>query len=297
MKNKFRIGITDDTNTMRCRLIVKLVKICGATPVLIPTNLNNHLKIDNNIKNEQIEELLNKHLDVVDTILESCNALIFPGNKKDIHPTLYGEDFIHPQTKKRLSVDPYNARQITEIRMIEYALKKRDIPILGICGGMQIVNVAMGGKLIQHLEDIKDADKDNQKYCHHYDDEIKNFSEDILKEYENNFEFIVKNKKENIFKGTHEIKVMKDSLLAKIYKKNNPNIDLEKIKELSIHHQGCFAENLSNELKISAIAPDGVIEAVEHKNYPKMFLLTQFHPECNASGIALSLLEELIRSI
>ena len=82
-----------------------------------------------------------------------------------------------------------------------------------------------------------------------------------------------------------------------IYKKSNPNINLENIKELSIHHQGCFEENLSDQLKISAISPDGVIEAAQHKTYPKMFLLTQFHPECDASGIAIKLVEELIKSI
>ena len=44
MKNKFRIGITDDMSIMRCRLIVKLVEICGGIPVLIPTNLNKDVK-------------------------------------------------------------------------------------------------------------------------------------------------------------------------------------------------------------------------------------------------------------
>jgi gamma-glutamyl-gamma-aminobutyrate hydrolase PuuD len=50
-------------------------------------------------------------------------------------------------------------------------------------------------------------------------------------------------------------------------------------------------------LKISAISPDGVIEAAEHKTYPKMFLLTQFHPECDASKVSVSMIKNLINSI
>lgn len=296
MKNKFRIGITDDMSIMRCRLIVKLVEICGGVPVLIPTNLNKDVKSDIHIKDDQFQGLLEDHLKIVDAILEGCNALIFPGNKRDVHPNLYGEDFIHPQTKRRLPVRSFNVRQATEVRMIEYALKRQDIPVLGICGGMQLINAVLGGNLVQHLPDDRRTNN-SERENYHYDDNLKNFSKEMLKDYEDNFEFILKGEKENIFKGTHEMKVLEDSLLAEIYRKSNPNINLEKIKELSIHHQGCFEENLSGQLKISAISPDGVVEAAEHKIYPKMFLLTQFHPECDASGIAIKLVEELIKSI
>ena len=296
MKNKFRIGITYDMSIMRCRLIVKLVEICGGIPVLIPTNLNKDVKSDKHIKDDQFQSLLEDHLKIVDAILEGCNALIFPGNKRDIHPNLYGESYIHPQTKRRLPVSPFNARQATEIRMIEYALKRQDIPVLGICGGMQLINAVLGGNLVQHLPDDKRTDN-GERENYHYDDNLKNFSKEMLKDYDNNFELILKGEKENIFKGTHDMKVLEDSLLAEIYKKSNQNINLENIKELSIHHQGCFEENLSDQLKISAISPDGVIEAAQHKTYPKMFLLTQFHPECDASGIAIKLVEELIKSI
>ncbi|MDC0857452.1 gamma-glutamyl-gamma-aminobutyrate hydrolase family protein [Rickettsiales bacterium] len=296
MKNKFRIGITDDTSIMRCRLIVKLVGICGGVPVLIPTNLNKDVKSDRHIKDDQFQGLLEDHLKIVDAILGGCNALIFPGNKRDIHPNLYGEDYIHPQTKRRLPVSPFNVRQATEVRMVEYALKRQDIPVLGICGGMQLINAVLGGNLVQHLPDDKRTDN-SERANYHYDDNLRNFSKEMLKDYEDNFELILKGEKDNIFKGTHEMKALEDSLLAEIYKKSNPNINLENIKELSIHHQGCFEDNLSDQLKISAISPDGVIEAAEHKTYPKMFLLTQFHPECDASKVSVSMIKNLINSI
>ena len=292
MQKKFKIGITDDTNIMRCRLIVKLIEVCGATPVLIPTILKKNFKY----KNKYFVNLLQEHLEKIEIILADCDALIFPGNRRDVHPNLYNENDIHPQTKRRLPIRVANVRQETEIKMLEYALQKQDIPVVAICGGMQLINAALGGNLIQHLPDDQRTDNSERENYHH-DSNLKTFSKQMLKDYENNFELILEGKKKNIFTGTHEMKVIEGSLLAKIYQQSNPDINLENIKELSIHHQGCMAENLSDQLKISAISPDGVIEAAEHKTYPKMFLLTQFHPECNASGIALQLVENLIKAI
>ncbi len=295
MKESLRVGITDDTNIMRCRLIIRLIEICGAVPVLIPTNLGQDVPGLKHIKKSQVDELLDPHLKVVEDVLDSCDALIFPGNKRDIHPSLYGSDFIHPQTERRLPKNPLNARQITELKMIEYAFKKRNLPILGICGGMQLINAAMGGNLVQHLPDDSRTDN-SERENYHYDDNLKNLSAEEVEDFEENYISILDGQKTNIYKGTHSMQVYKTSILADIYQKAKPDIDLSDITELSIHHQGCFAENLASNLKITAIAPDGVVEAAEHKNYPKMFLLTQFHPECNASGIALEMVKSLIES-
>jgi putative glutamine amidotransferase len=281
MKDQFKIGIIDNKNEFCYKLIIRLIKICGATPVIIPIYLNKNT-------------ILSDHLNVVDNILSDCNAVIFPGNKDDIHPDLYNGEYIHSETKKRLPNDILNVRSQTEIRMLEYVLKKQNMPILGICAGMQLINVTMGGSLVQNLPDDKRIYKEEKGNYHH--DDFKSFLKKDLKDYSDNFELILDGKKNNIFKGTHTIKVYEDSLLAKIYKKNDSNIDLDNIKELSLHHQGCFKENISDQLKITAISPDGVIEAVEHKNYPKMFLLTQFHPECNSGGIATALIRALIAS-
>lgn len=295
MKNKFRIGITDDTDIMRCRLIVKLIEICGAIPVLIPIYLNQNILRDKSTNYKELDKAIDAHLGKVDNILQSCDALIFPGNKRDINPGLYGISQIHPETKKRLPQNKLNVRQETEIKMLQYALKKKDIPVLGICGGMQLINAVLGGSLVQHLpDDPRIIGEDNP----HHDKDLKDMTDDELQDFENNFEQIISGEKENsLYQGTHPMKVEENSLLAQIYKEQDSNIDLKNIKELSIHHQGCFAENISDKLKIVATSPDGIIEAVEHKNYPKMFLLTQFHPECNASGIALSLVKNLINSI
>jgi putative glutamine amidotransferase len=295
MKNKFRIGITDDTDIMRCRLIVKLIEICGAIPVLIPMYLNQNILRDTSASYKELDKAIDAHLGKVDNILQSCDALIFPGNKRDINPGLYGVSQIHPETKRRLPQNKLNVRQETEIKMLQYALKKKDIPVLGICGGMQLINAVLGGSLVQHLpDDPRIIGEDNP----HHDKDLKDMTDDELQDFENNFEQIINGERKNgLYQGTHSMTVEENSLLAQIYKEQDSNVDLKNIKELSIHHQGCFAENISDKLKIVATSPDGIIEAVEHKNHPKMFLLTQFHPECNASGIALSLVKNLINSI
>ena len=288
----FRIGVTNNMEIMRCRLIVRLIELCGAIPVLIPRYLSKGLIIDGSIDYNKLDVALNSHLEKVDNILDSCDALIFPGNRRDINPSLYGETNIHPETKMRLPKNLLNVRQETEIRMIQYALKKRQLPILGICGGMQLINAILGGSLVQHLPDDPRITGDNNP---HHDKDLKDLTEGELKDFEDNFQQIIAGSKENLlYTGTHSMKVDPDSLLAKIYREQSPDIDLNDIQELSIHHQGAFEENISKKLKPVAWAPDGIIEAVEHKNYPKMFLLTQFHPECNASGIALALVKQLM---
>ncbi len=279
---KFKIGITDDRNIMRCRLIIKVIRYCGAIPVLLPISM----KKDDSLKD---------HMKKVDRLIERCDAMIFPGNRRDVRPVLYGEKNIHPETARRLPSSAPYIREEVEVRMLKYALEKQ-IPILGICGGTQLINVLLGGSLVQHLPDDPRTDN-TQRENYHYDDNLKKLTKEQKLSFEKNFDLVLSGKKKNVFAGTHEMKVAKGSLLAKIYQENDKNVDLSNIKELSIHHQGMFKENVSSQLKITAISPDGVVEALEHKNYPKMFLLMQSHPECNASGIAVNLVQNLIDSI
>ena len=81
-----------------------------------------------------------------DTLLENFGkvaGLVIPGGR-DVSPKFYGEK-IQSRTQS-----PDNHRDRLEIAFVNEALK-RDIPILGICRGHQVLNVAMGGTLIQHI--------------------------------------------------------------------------------------------------------------------------------------------------
>jgi putative glutamine amidotransferase len=78
-----------------------------------------------------------------DQLLDAIDGLILAGGR-DIAPAAYGAD-PHPQTD-----EPAAERDEFEIRLARRALE-RDIPLLGICRGMQLMNVARGGTLVQDL--------------------------------------------------------------------------------------------------------------------------------------------------
>jgi putative glutamine amidotransferase len=80
-----------------------------------------------------------------DQILDLLDGLVLSGGN-DIDPACYGAD-PHPETGA-----PVPERDRTELVLARRAVE-RDMPVLGICRGMQVLNVAFGGTLIQHLPD------------------------------------------------------------------------------------------------------------------------------------------------
>ena len=84
--------------------------------------------------------------DAVDETLDALDGLIFSGGS-DIDPTLYGAD-AHPETT---GIRPDRDRG--ELALMQAALE-RDMPILAVCRGFEVMNVARGGDLIQHLPDV-----------------------------------------------------------------------------------------------------------------------------------------------
>ena len=83
-------------------------------------------------------------LDPGDEPAEDFAALCLTGGG-DIEPSRYGE----PAAPATEDVDP--ARDELEVGLLRTALD-RDIPVLGICRGLQLINVALGGKLVQHID-------------------------------------------------------------------------------------------------------------------------------------------------
>jgi putative glutamine amidotransferase len=77
--------------------------------------------------------------------LPPVDGLLLPGGW-DVDPSYYGE----PKDEKVGPIDP--ELDETELRLFKEA-REREIPVLGICRGQQVINVAMGGSLVQHLED------------------------------------------------------------------------------------------------------------------------------------------------
>lgn len=78
--------------------------------------------------------------------LDGAVGLLLPGGG-DIDPTFYGEKR-HPMTK-----NVSHRRDLFELTLLESALKQ-DLPVFAICHGMQLLNVALGGTLEQHIPDV-----------------------------------------------------------------------------------------------------------------------------------------------
>ena len=84
--------------------------------------------------------------DAVEETLDAVDGLIFSGGS-DLDPELYGQD-PHPETSGVVE-----ERDKAELALLEAALA-RDMPVLAICRGSQVLNVARGGDLVQHLPDV-----------------------------------------------------------------------------------------------------------------------------------------------
>jgi gamma-glutamyl-gamma-aminobutyrate hydrolase PuuD len=87
----------------------------------------------------------------IDETLDALDALIFSGGA-DLDPDLYGQE-PHPET-----VGVREDRDRAELALLEAALE-RDMPVLAICRGSQVLNVARGGDLVQHLPDVVGDEK------------------------------------------------------------------------------------------------------------------------------------------
>jgi putative glutamine amidotransferase len=163
------------------------------------------------------------------------DGLLFIGGDFDIDPIVYGENINSDKIKTN------KKRFNFEYELCKIALAKK-LPILGICAGEQLLNVIYGGTLIQHIPD-------------HIETSIEH-TQSIPKHI-----------------ASHKIKIIKDSLLYKILK-------VEEIEVNSTHHQA--VKEVGKQIKVNAVAPDGIIEGIEITDYP-FALGVQWHPEYIAS--------------
>jgi putative glutamine amidotransferase len=88
-------------------------------------------------------------------LLERVDALLMTGGG-DVDPTIYGADEVHPRTS---GVDA--ERDARDIALCRTAVE-RDVPTLAICRGSQVLNVALGGTLVQHVDDHFEISRYNE---------------------------------------------------------------------------------------------------------------------------------------
>ena len=89
--------------------------------------------------------------DGVDETLDALDGLVFSGGE-DLDPASYGAE-LHPET---FGVSP--GRDKAELALLRAALE-RDMPVLAVCRGSQVLNVALGGDLVQHLPEVVGDEK------------------------------------------------------------------------------------------------------------------------------------------
>ncbi len=194
--------------------------------------------------------LLPHELACAEDYLELLDGLIVTGGAFDIDPALYGERARHPTVRLK------DRRTRFEWALLERALAL-DLPILGICGGQQLLNVVLGGRLIQHIPEA--------------------FPDALAHEQPN-----------PRTEPGHEVLVRPGTLLHRL-------TGSERLWVNSAHHQA--AETVGPAVVVSAVAPDGIIEAIEDPR--RSFCLgVQWHPEYHitpADGAILAGLVEAAR--
>jgi putative glutamine amidotransferase len=165
------------------------------------------------------------------TVLKGLQGLLLTGSGPDLPPHLYGE-------RRRYDFRVVSRQRYAfELDMARLAAEQ-GLPVFGICGGMQAINVAFGGSLVQ---DIPSQVADPLPHRSPLP----------------------------ATRVSHAVRVSEKSLLHRITRK-------ETIRVNSSHHQS--VNQVAPGLIASAVATDGVIEAIESPTHP-FFLGVQWHPE------------------
>ena len=170
--------------------------------------------------------------------MAGINGLLLSGGG-DVDPARY-QGAQHPTI-----VDVDTARDAFELELVNEA-RARKLPILAICRGIQLLNVALGGTLVQ----------------------------DIASQITGALEHRLAVPPHQSYDLAHEIWIDKDTLLARLMSDRLGIADACDVN--SRHHQA--VKNVAPGLRVSATAPDGVIEAIEAVAAP-FCLGVQWHPE------------------
>ncbi|WNG56245.1 gamma-glutamyl-gamma-aminobutyrate hydrolase family protein [Archangium gephyra] len=156
----------------------------------------------------------------VDAYLDRISGLLVTGGAFDIPPEAYGET-------AREGMGPLKLSRTTFETALMRGAFKRSMPVLGICGGMQLLNVVLGGTLHQDIgREVKGAHEHEQKHDRTH--------------------------------PQHPVDVKDGTLLAEALGKGQLMVN-------STHHQA--AQRIGEQVVVSAVSPDGIVEAIESSQY------------------------------
>ncbi|HJO96970.1 MAG: gamma-glutamyl-gamma-aminobutyrate hydrolase family protein [Rhodospirillales bacterium] len=154
--------------------------------------------------------------DLAEPYLETIRGLVIAGGDFDVDPALFGATERHEKVRTK------DARTAFELAITRAALA-RDMPVLGICGGQQLLHVALGGTLIQHIPDAIEGALEHEQ-------------------------------PNSRTEAGHELTVEEGTLLHRI-------VGVATMAVNSAHHQA--AADAPPGVVVNARAPDGVIEGIE----------------------------------
>lgn len=187
-------------------------------------------------------------------IYDALDGIFLPGGA-DIDPSSYGAER-HPACD---ASDPERDR--VELLLLRWALADRK-PTLGVCRGLQLINLAAGGTLYQHI-----SDEHPGAHKHDY------------------FPFAGAYRRDHL---AHTVRITAPrSRIARVFR-------TEQVAVNSMHHQG--VRTLGRGLVSTAVSPDGLIEALEGTDEEHFLVAVQWHPEAltESDAAARRLFDEFI---
>ena len=261
------IGITANYGEQNAKLgegYYKQVLRAGGTPLIIPPDSN--------------RETLFATLDRIDALLLSGGA--------DINPLYKGEE---PQP----ALGGINAERDLPELLITRLAYNRQMPILGICRGIQTLATALGGKVCQ---DISEGGKvchdisEGGKVCHDISEggtvcdgfpvaKIKHSQDADRSEPTHTVTLAEGSTLYNIYKNTAPAPTMEGRNAADLV--TGEGIACPRLFVNSFHHQA--VSDPGPHFRVAATAPDGIIEAIESTEF-KPIVGVQWHPECMGDG-------------
>ena len=168
-------------------------------------------------------------------IYDRLDGLVLPGGV-DLDPATYGEP-AHPRCGR---IDP--ARDRVELALTRWAIEDGK-PLLGLCRGIQVINVALGGTLWQDIETQVPAALKHDYFP------SAGYGRDHL---------------------AHAVELAAHSRLRRLLERDTLQVN-------SMHHQAI--RELSPGLVATGMAPDGVVEAIEGRAADRFLIGVQWHPE------------------
>lgn len=173
---------------------------------------------------------------VAEHYLEDMSGMVLQGGA-DVCPSWYDQENRNAKQVQR-------HRDIFEMALVKLCYE-RGIPVLGLCRGMQLINVTLGGTLYQELPEDQFI-----KHIEHQGEDFDTFSLENMKEC------------------YHDVQLEAGGILESVYQKSTLRVN-------SYHHQG--VDRLAEGLQVEARSPDQLIEAYSARE--KGILGLQWHPE------------------